>query len=270
MSKKPKEQVKFNSKLSRVTRLAKARNAVYGRCAVVMTGLSLCVSLLTISICFVGLFFDRDDFLNHSSGDALSMLFFTGVFLSIVSLFKMAVIPGADNSKKNRSITNNCSSIADLMSAMPIKRSDAYAASFRWFFISMAISIASAIVLNTACLFDSGMSVVRSAVGFISVVIAVFYFVFFLTVFDVILAKEKIITIIQSVWLIIYHVIWFSSFFGGSRIIYQNDFFSTISGVPALILCFADVIAIVAIEKLYIEKKGKGRQWGETQSDSND
>lgn len=261
MSRKPKEQVKYNPKYSDVKRADRVKYAITGKGLIAGNIFCMLFFLLMSAFNIIGGAVDTEEFL-EGGGETLSVFLFSGVmFLFAFYSMNTCINSNTANAKQYRTALKGCPGISEVLMTLPVTKLTAYRVSFRYFTVCLLGVGVNLIVMNIYCLVIDGFECALGVVSAMSIICPVVLFVLYITMFGVISLNSKTIGRLNSVVLIIYYIVWIGSIAGVFNKFYALEFMHAPAGVPSLVFVVLVIAAIFVIEKAYVEKKAKEAAW---------
>ncbi len=266
MSKKPKEQVKYNPSLSGPSRVEKCVRAIQGKeiiaCAICYTLFFLMgvVGLVITSLTEITKTIEDPSGL----GASIYMVF----FFALVSTSFFAVTPTARRDEQNqRSVLGGCGSISELFMHLPVKKVDLYKHSFRYYLVSLTTQSVVTIFLNVLILVKDEYEAISSYISVVSIYLTLFTVLLYILFFDLrpkSTGDGKFHSTTAIVVLMSAFGIGAALMLGSNFILkLQGSFICGYAGIPAIVVSVLAVIFVTVAEKAIIEKRAVGTAWYE-------
>lgn len=259
MSKKPKQQVKYNPDWSEVKRADKVKYAISGNSAKWGNLVFLLIPLLFLVITVIASVFETKDFVSDSD----VVLFCYNIFLLLVFLFVFnAVMPPTKSENQAQSQKDGCFSVYKLYTHLPVKKIAVAKMSFRYFIFGAAISLVTCVFINFMAVINSDYDSLKSTVGLISVFISVFLVTEHIYFFRQYCMKTKKSRFLRIEMVVLY-IFWVASNFGILNDFYSLECFRILGGYVGIAVALAAFVTIIVVQKAYFEKKIKEGSWND-------
>lgn len=260
MSKKVKEQVKYNPEFSSVKRTKKVFKALIGK-----TNRWVCVFYLIFVIFMVigsscWAVFDSVDFLKDND---TSMFGYVIMFMSFTLFALNSCIPNDIKTQESaRGNVHGCATVGEAMMHLPITKLDVYRLSFRAYFAFMVFPAIHITIINIMHIVDERFETVTASTGLLNLIYAVLSLCAYLTTFNVF---RKVSNEIKSglliTLLLIFYVVWILPMFEIFKKIFELPVFSIFAGISGLIMLVCTFATVIIIQKTVVEKRAASTAW---------
>lgn len=260
---KVKEQVKFDPSWSEVKRLRKTKDAIApaNRVLTVIMTLLACfmVGFLTY-MCW----FQPADFIDdgHESVGAFA---FSGMFMLLFAFALNTTLPATslfrNTEKQQAAIAGGCVNLYETFMHMPMKKITLYKHSFRHFAFFMIAGSLPCVLLNLAIIFIPELEPVKCIAGLMTILEGFMLLAFYFAYFGVFNMSKKSVNACFTVSIVLFYIAWFGSMFGILSFVERIRFLAAITGVPCICVTLLVIAAIIAIEKLHLEKREAKGAW---------
>lgn len=263
MSKKAKEQVKFNADLTEKQRYTKLKLALKGEKSVlVITIIYGVFFLFMLGIVIGGSIFDTIDMLEGGSG-SISLFCSTAIFMLYFFFAINTIFPTSKTEKNASSKVDGCFSEYKTLLVMPIDKKALISDNFKHFLVVDIISTAIVIMLNVFALVIRDFSTAKAMTGYYSIMISLLCYAFYLVLFSKFTDNKikKHSSKILTVLIIIFYILWLGSTIKITKFIDDIKFFEVISGYFSIAFSIISFVAVILTHKFYILKKAQNRSW---------
>lgn len=264
MSKKPKEQVKYNPSISGASRVGKCVRAIQGK-SVIITAI---ISAVIMLVCTCGFIYasltDIPENIKDPSGIGACVYvawFFTINFISIFAVTPLS----RDNEAIQRSALNGCGSMPELFMHLPVKKVDLYKHSFRYYFVALVVQTSLTLFLNTIFLVYSEYEKISAYFSAVSIYLTLFSVLLYILFFDLRPKSDgnkKFHTGTTITFITLAFGIGILLMMGSDLIMkLQGSFVGAYAGVPAITVSVLAAIFVIVMQKAVIEKRAIGTAW---------
>ncbi|MDE6021041.1 MAG: hypothetical protein K2H01_08620 [Ruminococcus sp.] len=255
---KVKEQVKYNPKWSDVKRVNRARMDIVGRTSIVFTILFGVFLLLTTGVMLFSVFDDAKEFFEDGFQSVASIAF-GGIFMALAIFAINSTLPFmrmAKNIEKQKAMLGGCVNIYETFMSMPIRKVSLFRQSFMYYCFILFVEIVPSIILNIIILLNPELRFAGGMVTIITIAAVAFSVIMYSAVFGI-FGKSKVYTGV----LIVFYILWMGSIFGFFDKFVMAKPLCAVAGIPCICFAVIGIIAVIAIEKLYIEKREMNAPW---------
>lgn len=261
MSKKVKEQVKYNPSYSSLQRTTKVFKALIGN-----TNRRLCVFYLILVIFMVitsscWVIFDTKDFLEDG---ATSMFGYVITFMAFTLFALNSCIPNTDTKTQEtaRSNVRGCATVGEAMMHLPISKLDVYRLSFRSYLMFMLFSSIHVAVLNIMDIADERFESAAASTGLLNLIYVSLCICTYMTMFNVFKKmNDKTKSGLLIGLLLIFYVAWMLPMLGIAKNIFELPVFGFFAGIPGIIMLICTYAAVIIIQKTVVEKRAASTAW---------
>lgn len=261
MSKKVKEQVKYNPAYSSVKRTNKVFKALVGNTNrwVYVLYVILIIIMFVVSTCWA--IFDSEDFIEDN---ATSMFGFMITFLAYTLFALNSCIPNTDT-KTQKTARNNlhgCAHVSEVMMHLPISKTDVYRLSFRAYLASMIFPVCHILILNIMDIIDERFEAVAASTGLLNLIYVSLCICIYMTMFNVFKKmSDKTKRGLLIGLLLIFYVAWMLPLLGIAKNIFELPVFGFFAGIPGIIMLICTYAAVIIIQKTVVEKRTASTAW---------
>lgn len=263
MSKKAKEQVKFNPNLTEKKRYTKFKLALKGEKSVlVITIIYGVMALFMLGIVIGGSIFDTIDMLEGGSG-TISMFCSTAIFMLYFFFMINTIFPTSKTEKNASSKADGCFSEYKTLLVLPVDKNAVINDDFKHFLVVDITSTAIVIMLNVFALVIKDFSTAKAMTGFYSIMISLLCYAFYLVLFSKFTDNKlkKYSSKILTVLIIIFYILWLGSTVKITKFIDNLKFFEVISGYFSIAFSIISLVAVILTHRFYTLKKAQNRSW---------
>ncbi len=264
MSKKPKEQVKYNPSISGASRVGKCVRAIQGK-SVIITAIASAVIMLVCTCGFIYVSLtDIPENIKDPSG--LGACVYLSWFFALEFTALFAVTPlSRDDEAIQRSALNGCGSIPELFMHLPVKKVDLYKHSFRYYSTALVSSTSLTIFLNAIYLVYSEYEKISAYISAVSIYLTLSSVLLYILFFDLRPnsgGNKKFHTGTTIAILALSFGIGALLMIGSDLIMkLQGSFIGAYAGVPAIAVSVLAAIFVIVMQKSVIEKRAIGTAW---------
>lgn len=261
MSKKVKEQVKYNPSYSSLKRTTKVFKALIGNTNrwVCVLYLILVIFMIIASSCWV--IFDTKDFLEDG---AKSMFGYVITFITFTLFALNSCIPNTDTKTQEtaRSNVRGCATVGEAMMHLPITKLDVYRLSFRSYLMFMLFSSIHIAVLNIMDIADERFEAAAASTGLLNLIYAALCICTYMTVFNVFKkVSDKTKSGLLIGLILIFYVAWILPMIGIAEKVFELPVFGFFAGIRGIIMLICTYAAVIIIQKTVVEKRAASTAW---------
>ncbi len=260
MSRKVKEQVKYNPSYSSVKRTNKVFKALIGNTNrwVYVLYVILIIFMFIVSTCWA--VFDSADFIED---DSTSMFGYMLTFFAITLFTINSCVPNNDTKtqEKARGTVNGCAAVSEVMMHLPITKLDAYRLSFRSYLASMTFPICHILILNIMSVVDERFEAVAVSTGLLNLIFVIFNVFIYLTFFNVLKLSDKTKGHLLHIFFLTFEAVWILSMFKTGKEILELPVFKVFAGIPGIVMLICMCAAVIIIQKKVVEKRAASTAW---------
>lgn len=260
---KVKEQVKYNPKWSGIKRVDVSRIDIVGRSSIALTIIFGIFSLFMPFIMIFSIFTDAKEFFEDGFQSVASIAF-GGIIVAFFVFTLNSTLPFLRMSKtvdKQKAILGGCVNIYETFAHMPIRKVSLFKQSFIYYCFMLFIEIVPSIILNIAILMNPELRFAGGMVAVITIAAVVFAFIMYGAVFGIFGKSRASIGKFYTVALAVFYILWMGCIFGFFDEFVMAEPLCALAGVPCICFAVFGIIAVIAIEKLYVEKRETNAAW---------
>lgn len=260
---KVKEQVKYNPKWSDVKRVNRARMDIVGRTSIVFTILFGVFLLLTTGVMLFSVFDDAKEFFEDGFQSVASIAF-GGIFMALAIFAINSTLPFmrmAKNIEKQKAMLGGCVNIYETFMSMPIRKVSLFRQSFMYYCFILFVEIVPSIILNIIILLNPELRFAGGMVTIITIAAVAFSVIMYGAVFGILGKNKAFIGKVYTGSLIVFYIFWMGCILGFFDKFIMAKPLCALAGIPCICFAVIGIIAVIAIEKLYIEKREMSASW---------
>lgn len=260
---KVKEQVKYNPKWSDLRRVNGARIDIVGRSSMVFTIIFSIFSLFMMGVMLFSISLGTKEFFEDGFQSIASMSF-SGIFMAFFVFTLNSTLPFmriSKNLEKQKAILGGCINIYETFRTMPIRKVSIYKQSFIYYCFMLFVGTFPSIILNIIIIMNPELRFAGGMVTVITIASVLFSVVMYCAVFGILGKNDTFISKFYTGALIVFYVLWMGCVFGFFDEFVMAEPLCVLAGVPCICFTVFGIAAVIAIEKLYVEKREINASW---------